>query len=97
MDEVRLEQQVASVERGIAFLKQEHLAMLTGLQLEITRLKRRCHGQSVYLLISIPQPQVSQPLLSVVVIELNCELDSSFPDRSTEGTTLHVSAVKKEN
>lgn len=45
MDAGRLEQQVASVERGITFLKQEHLAMLTGLQLEITHLKRRCHGQ----------------------------------------------------
>uniref|UniRef100_A0A3P8THS7 Coiled-coil domain containing 92B n=1 Tax=Amphiprion percula TaxID=161767 RepID=A0A3P8THS7_AMPPE len=43
MDAGRLEQQVASVDRGIAFLKQEHLAMLTGLQLEITHLKRRCH------------------------------------------------------
>lgn len=39
----RLEHQVASVERGIAFLKQEHRVMLTGLQLEITSLKRRCH------------------------------------------------------
>lgn len=46
MDAVQLEQQVASVERGISFLKQEHLAMLTGLQLEITHLKRRCHGES---------------------------------------------------
>ncbi len=46
MDAGRLEQQVASVDRGIAFLKQEHRAMLTGLQLEITHLKRRCHGQS---------------------------------------------------
>ncbi|KAL6098780.1 uncharacterized protein ACO6RY_17851 [Pungitius sinensis] len=59
MDAGKLERQVASVERGIAFLKQEHLAMLTGLQLEITHLRRRCH-------------------------ELTCELDSSFPDRSTE-------------
>ncbi|KAL3042707.1 hypothetical protein OYC64_020595 [Pagothenia borchgrevinki] len=59
MDAGELEQQVASVERGIAFLKQEHLAMLAGLQLEITHLKRRCH-------------------------ELSCELDSRFPDRSTE-------------
>ncbi|KAK5858738.1 hypothetical protein PBY51_002855 [Eleginops maclovinus] len=59
MDPGKLEQQVASVERGIAFLKQEHLAMLAGLQLEITHLKRRCH-------------------------ELSCELDSRFPDRSTE-------------
>ncbi|XP_029923935.1 coiled-coil domain-containing protein 92-like [Myripristis murdjan] len=46
METGRLEQQVASVERGIAFLKQEHLAMLTGLQLEITHLKRRCHDLS---------------------------------------------------
>lgn len=45
MDERNLEQQVASVGRGITFLKQEHLAMLTGLQLEITHLKRRCHGE----------------------------------------------------
>lgn len=45
MDERKLEQQVASVGRGIAFLEQEHLAMLTGLRLEITHLKRRCHGE----------------------------------------------------
>ncbi|XP_071398843.1 coiled-coil domain-containing 92B-like [Centroberyx affinis] len=45
----RLERQVASVERGMAFLKQEHLAMLTGLQLEITHLKRRCHELSCEL------------------------------------------------
>ncbi|XP_014190357.1 coiled-coil domain-containing protein 92 isoform X2 [Haplochromis burtoni] len=49
MDAGRLEQQVASVERGITFLKQEHLAMLTGLQLEITHLKRRCHELSCEL------------------------------------------------
>ncbi|KAM3601641.1 uncharacterized protein V6R79_015987 [Siganus canaliculatus] len=49
MDAERLEQQVASVDRGIAFLKQEHLAMLTGLQLEITHLKRRCHELSCEL------------------------------------------------
>ncbi|XP_058483604.1 coiled-coil domain-containing protein 92 isoform X1 [Solea solea] len=49
MDADRLEQQVATVERGIAFLKQEHLAMLTGLQLEITHLKRRCHELSCEL------------------------------------------------
>lgn len=48
MDERKLEQQVASVGRGIAFLEQEHLAMLTGLQLEITHLKRRCHGSGSY-------------------------------------------------
>lgn len=45
MDERKLEQQVASVGRGIAFLEQEHLAVLTGLRLEITHLKRRCHGE----------------------------------------------------
>lgn len=45
MEAGRLEQQVASVDRGIAFLKHEHLAMLTGLQLEITHLKRRCQGE----------------------------------------------------
>ncbi|XP_062289922.1 coiled-coil domain-containing 92B-like [Scomber scombrus] len=49
MDAGRLEQQVASVERGITFLKQEHLALLTGLQLEITHLKRRCHELSCEL------------------------------------------------
>ncbi|XP_034538967.1 coiled-coil domain-containing protein 92 [Notolabrus celidotus] len=49
MDAGRLEQQVASVDRGIAFLKQEHLVMLTGLQLEITHLKRRCHELSCEL------------------------------------------------
>ncbi|XP_020491245.2 coiled-coil domain-containing 92B [Labrus bergylta] len=49
MDAGRLERQVASVDRGIAFLKQEHLAMLTGLQLEITHLKRRCHELSCEL------------------------------------------------
>ncbi|XP_039474036.1 coiled-coil domain-containing protein 92 isoform X5 [Oreochromis aureus] len=49
MDAGRLEQQVASVERGITFLKQEHLAMLTGLQLEITHLKRRCHEEEAEL------------------------------------------------
>ncbi|XP_028277240.1 coiled-coil domain containing 92Bb isoform X2 [Parambassis ranga] len=49
MDAGRLEQQVASVERGIAFLKQEHLAMLSGLQLEITHLKRRCHEEEAEL------------------------------------------------
>ncbi|KAF7669088.1 hypothetical protein LDENG_00252010 [Lucifuga dentata] len=49
MDAGKLEQQVASVERGIAFLKHEHLAMLTDLQLEITQLKRRCHELSCEL------------------------------------------------
>ncbi|MED6294673.1 hypothetical protein CHARACLAT_023534 [Characodon lateralis] len=49
MDAGRLEQQVASVERGICFLKQDHLTMLTGLQLEITHLKRRCQELSYEL------------------------------------------------
>lgn len=42
MDAGRLEQQVASVQRGIAFLKQEHCSLLAGLQVEISHLKRRC-------------------------------------------------------
>ncbi|CAL8304111.1 unnamed protein product [Gadus morhua 'NCC'] len=42
METEKLEQQVASVERGMALLKREHLAMLAGLQIEISRLKRRC-------------------------------------------------------
>ncbi|KAM9788668.1 coiled-coil domain-containing 92B-like [Neosynchiropus ocellatus] len=49
MDAGRLELQVASVERGIVFLKQEHLALLAGLQVEITHLKRRCHELSCEL------------------------------------------------
>ncbi|CAL8280492.1 unnamed protein product [Arctogadus glacialis] len=42
METEKLEQQVASVERGMALLKREHLAMLAGLQIEISHLKRRC-------------------------------------------------------
>lgn len=91
MDERNLEQQVASVGRGISFLKQEHLAMLTGLHLEITHLKRRCHGEPSSappaalhsFLLSRPEPHVS-----VVVTELSCELDSSFPDRNPGGRTV---------
>ncbi|XP_029029908.1 coiled-coil domain-containing protein 92 [Betta splendens] len=49
MEAARLEQQVASVDRGIAFLKQEHLAMLAGLRLEITHLRRRCRELSCEL------------------------------------------------
>lgn len=82
MDAGRLEQQVASVDRGIAFLKQEHLAMLTGLQVEITHLKRRCHGecaQSKLLRVSVtrwsdfvfsPSPSVLLFSLLVVSAEL---------------------------
>ncbi|XP_056141503.1 coiled-coil domain-containing protein 92-like [Lampris incognitus] len=54
MDTERLEQQVASVDRSMAFLKREHLSMLTGLQLEITHLKRRCHELSCELESSFP-------------------------------------------
>ncbi|KAG7224624.1 hypothetical protein INR49_011377, partial [Caranx melampygus] len=60
MDAGRLEQQVASVERGIAFLKQEHLAMLTGLQLEITHLKRRCQELSCELDSKFPDRNTSE-------------------------------------
>ncbi|CAL8265648.1 unnamed protein product [Merluccius merluccius] len=55
METEELQQQVASVERGMAFLKREHLAMLTGLQLEITRLKRRCHELDCELDARFPQ------------------------------------------
>lgn len=100
MDAGRLEQQVASVDRGIAFLKQEHLAMLTGLQVEITHLKRRCHGectQSKPLRVSVKRLSVTHwsdfvfsPSPSVLLFllrwsVLSCELDSRFPDRNTEG------------
>ncbi|XP_015229393.1 PREDICTED: coiled-coil domain-containing protein 92-like [Cyprinodon variegatus] len=60
MDAGRLEQQVASVERGICFLKQEHLAMLTGLQLEITHLKRRCQELSCELDSRFPDRNTSE-------------------------------------
>ncbi|KAJ7996121.1 hypothetical protein DPEC_G00233790 [Dallia pectoralis] len=49
METERLDQQVASTERGVAFLKHEHLAMLTGLQLEIRHLRRRCQELSCEL------------------------------------------------
>ncbi|KAG7271917.1 hypothetical protein CRUP_024567 [Coryphaenoides rupestris] len=55
METERLEQQVASVERGMALLQREHLAMLGGLQLEITRLKRRCHELNCELDDRFPQ------------------------------------------
>lgn len=109
MDAGRLEQQVASVDRGITFLKQEHLAMLTGLQLEITHLKRRCHGQSTGDLLPLNHSSaclsvtLSYLFLSVppptppLAAELSCELDSRFPDRNTEGKTLQLLADKGEN
>ncbi|KAM6986113.1 coiled-coil domain-containing 92B-like [Aplochiton taeniatus] len=53
------EQQVSGVERDVAFLKQEHVVMLTGLHLEITQLRRRCN-------------------------ELGAELNSQFPNRTSE-------------
>ncbi|CAG5872664.1 unnamed protein product [Menidia menidia] len=92
MDAGRLEQQVASVERGIAFLKHEHLAMLAGLQLEITHLKRRCHGQPTGVR-PLTMPPPPPPCLSATLChrllspflcaELSCELDSRFHDRTT--------------
>ena len=103
MNAARLEQQVASVERGIAFLKQEHLAMLTGLQLEITHLKRRCHGQPAGLLpLTVTYTPLCRPASCPHVLmsscpfslcaELSCELDSRFPDRNTAGKELHTFA-----
>ncbi|XP_068187945.1 coiled-coil domain-containing 92B-like [Antennarius striatus] len=66
----RLEQQVASVDRGIAFLKQEHLAMLTGLQREITHLKRRCHELSCELDSRFPDRNTEE---EEVELEARCE------------------------
>uniref|UniRef100_A0A3Q3JXM0 CCDC92/74 N-terminal domain-containing protein n=2 Tax=Monopterus albus TaxID=43700 RepID=A0A3Q3JXM0_MONAL len=60
MDAGRLEQQVLSVERGIAFLKQEHVVMLTGLQMEITHLKRRCHELSCELDSRFPERNTAE-------------------------------------
>ncbi|KAF3705703.1 Coiled-coil domain-containing protein 92 Limkain beta-2 [Channa argus] len=67
MDAGRLEQQVASVERGIAFLKQEHLAMLAGLHLEITHLKRRCHELSCELDSRFPDRNPAEEEAELVV------------------------------
>ncbi|XP_068601071.1 coiled-coil domain-containing 92B [Brachionichthys hirsutus] len=66
----RLEQQVATVDRGIAFLKQEHLTMLTGLQLEITHLKRRCHELSCELESRFPDRNTEE---EEVELEARCE------------------------
>uniref|UniRef100_A0A8C6SFC1 Si:dkey-54n8.4 n=1 Tax=Neogobius melanostomus TaxID=47308 RepID=A0A8C6SFC1_9GOBI len=41
-DDNGLPQQIQSVERGIVFLRQEHLTMLHGLHLEILSLQKRC-------------------------------------------------------
>ncbi|KAJ8377567.1 hypothetical protein AAFF_G00255850 [Aldrovandia affinis] len=42
METSPLARQVESVERSVAFLRQEHLALLRGLHLEILSLQRRC-------------------------------------------------------
>ncbi|XP_077360803.1 coiled-coil domain-containing 92B-like [Festucalex cinctus] len=44
-----LEHRVASVHRGIVFLEQEHLTLLAGLHVEISKLKRRCQDLSCEL------------------------------------------------
>ncbi|KAG7269413.1 hypothetical protein CRUP_015451, partial [Coryphaenoides rupestris] len=64
METERLEQQVASVERGMALLQREHLAMLGGLQLEITRLKRRCHELNCELDDRFPQRSATGKMLA---------------------------------
>lgn len=84
MEAGRLEQQVASVDRGIAFLKHEHLAMLTGLQLEITHLKRRCHGEGR---VSPPPLRLSEGHLAVT----HC-LNSFFFYSPSVVSTVVVSA-----
>ncbi|XP_046876567.1 coiled-coil domain-containing protein 92-like isoform X2 [Hypomesus transpacificus] len=60
MDKSKLEHQVAGVERGVAFLQQEHLAMLTGLHLEITHLRRRCQELSGELNSRFPERVASE-------------------------------------
>ncbi|XP_061606924.1 coiled-coil domain-containing 92B-like isoform X2 [Phyllopteryx taeniolatus] len=45
----RLERHVASVHRGMVFLEHEHLTLLAGLHVEITKLKRRCQELSCEL------------------------------------------------
>ncbi|XP_028840060.1 coiled-coil domain containing 92Bb [Denticeps clupeoides] len=42
MDTCALVQQVDSVDRSVAFLRQEHMLLIGGLQLEILHLKKRC-------------------------------------------------------
>ncbi|XP_054884595.1 coiled-coil domain-containing protein 92 [Poeciliopsis prolifica] len=41
-EESRLSHQIGSVERSVAFLRQEHLTLLHGLRLEILSLQKRC-------------------------------------------------------
>ncbi|XP_043996690.1 coiled-coil domain-containing protein 92 [Gambusia affinis] len=78
MDAGRLEQQVASVDRGICFLKQEHLAMLTGLQLEITHLKRRCHELSCELDSKFPDRNTAEEEAELAV---RCEAAERLLER----------------
>lgn len=49
METEAVARQVEGVERSMAFLRQEHLALLRGLHLEILSLQRRCAGQSASL------------------------------------------------
>lgn len=44
-DESSLSRQIASVERSVVFLRQEHLTLLHGLHLEILSLQKRCSGE----------------------------------------------------
>lgn len=44
-DENSLSQKIRSVERSVAFLRQEHLTLLHGLHLEILSLQKRCSGE----------------------------------------------------
>lgn len=44
-DESSLSRQIASVDRSVVFLRQEHLTLLHGLHLEILSLQKRCSGE----------------------------------------------------
>ncbi|XP_073337708.1 coiled-coil domain-containing 92B [Pagrus major] len=53
-DESSLSRQVASVERSVVFLRQEHLTLLHGLHLEILSLQKRCSELTSELKVNPP-------------------------------------------
>ncbi|KAF6715796.1 Coiled-coil domain-containing protein 92 [Oryzias melastigma] len=87
MDAERLEQQVASVERGIVFLKREHLVMLSGLQREITHLKRRCHELSCELDSRFPNRHTAEEEAELAA---RCEAAERLLERTAAHDGLHA-------